>query len=180
MTITDILILALALSLDAMIVCFSYGLVVNSRKIVSSLSLACFCGFFQFLMPIIGYYLSSLVYTQLKIFSKWIVCIIFMCLAIKFIKEALSEKKDAQILCISFLCMLGVALATSIDALGAGVSIRFSCDKILSSAIFIGVITFFNSIIGFWTAGMFKRIPSKNIELAGGLLLIYLAISAIF
>ena len=179
MPILDIIILAFALSLDAMIVCFSYGLIINSKKLQNSFALAGFCGFFQFLMPVIGYYLSSLVYVQLKAFSKWIVFIVFLYLAFKFIKSAADEKEKKSIVCISLLCLLGIAMATSMDALGAGISIRFTNDAIIKPSLIIGILTFINSLLGFWIAGLFKRIPTKYIEITGAVLLIYLAISAI-
>lgn len=179
MKILDIIILAFALSLDAMIVCFSYGLIACSKKLKNSIALAGFCGFFQFLMPIIGYYLSSFVYTQLKSFSKWIVFIVFIYLAFKFIKNAINKQEENTIACISLLCLLGIALATSMDALGAGISIRFTGEVILKPSLIIGILTFINSFLGFWIASLFKKIPTKYIEITGAVLLIYLAISAI-
>lgn len=180
MTIFEIIILAFALAIDAMIVSFSYGLIINAKKLKNSLLLASAFGFFQFMMPVIGYFLSSFVYNQLKMFSKWIVFSIFLYLAIRFLKSALTKKEETCISCISVFCLLSMALATSIDALGAGISIKFNNDLILRPSLYIGIITFIFSFIGFWSACLLKKFPQKYIEIVGAILLLYLAISAIF
>ena len=178
MTNYEILILAFALSLDALIVSFSYGLTINKDRYKNSIILALSFGFFQFVMPIIGWYLSSFVYSILEIFSKWIVFTIFIVLAIKFVKGAVS-KEEFKITCLTLKCLLFLAIATSIDALGAGVSLKFVKIEILKPSIIIGLITFIDSLVGFWVANIFKKISSKYIEITGALLLFYLAIMAI-
>lgn len=179
MTVFEIILMGLALSLDAMIVSFSYGLVTGSNKFKNSMMLSLSFGFFQFLMPFAGFYFSSLVYSQLKIFSKWIIFAIFSYLAFKFIQSSMEKEKKTYTNCISCLCLLWLAIATSIDALGAGISIRFMDIDVLIPALCIGFITFLSSFCGFWFASLFKKIPTKYIEIIGALLLIYLAICAV-
>ena len=180
MTICEIILLAVALALDAMLVSFSYGLIINQRRMYNSILLSSAFGFFQFLMPIIGFYLTSLFYTKLQLYSKWIVCIIFMILGLKFLKEALGKLEEKnEIQCIGFFCIFCLAIATSIDALGAGVSLKLTQTKILFAVVQIGVITFFLSLFGFWFTKLFEKMPSKPIEITGVILLIYLAIKAI-
>ena len=179
MTYTEIIILALALSLDALIVSFSYGLVINSKRIKNSIMLASAFGFFQFLMPITGWYLSSFVYNILSAFSKWIVFSIFMFLAFKFIKSAFSDKEEVTLSCISLSCIFLLAVATSIDALGAGISLRFVNVAILIPSIIVGIITGINSFLGFWIGSVLKRFPSKAIEITGAILLCYLAFKSV-
>ena len=178
MSLTEIFILAVALAIDAMIVSFSYGLVLSTKRLKSSLLLSFSFALFQFLMPIIGWYATSLVYIELSKYSKWIVFAIFIYLAIKFIKSALS-KEENKIECISFFCLIGLSIATSIDALGAGISIRLVDDEIYMPSIIIGIVTFVCSYFGFWIAHLLKKLPSKYIEFAGSTLFLYLAISAI-
>ena len=87
----DIIILAIALSIDAMIVSFSNGLIFNRRRTVNSLKLAFTVGFFQFLMPVIGYFFAQTVTTYIKPYSHWLVFLIFVFLGAKFIKDAFEE-----------------------------------------------------------------------------------------
>lgn len=170
--------LAVALSIDAMVVSFSQGLIFREKKRKNSFLLGLFFGFFQFLMPVIGFFCALSVYKYLEVINAWIIFAIFMFLGIKFIKEAFEEKEET-ISCISLMCFLTLAIATSIDALGAGVSLCFAHANIWFSSIIIGVVTFINSILGFWFGYLFKNFPSKYLEIFGGLILIGLAIKAV-
>ena len=66
MTFFEIIILSIALALDAMIVSFAHGLLLCSKRIINSIVLALFFGLFQFLMPLIGYYLTNIFYSKQK------------------------------------------------------------------------------------------------------------------
>ena len=180
MSIYEILILSVVLALDALIVSFSYGLIINANRARNALLLGGAFGFFQFLMPILGWLFTGTVYSYLERFSKWIVFVVFFVLGCKFIKEAFDKKEEVKICCIGVMCVLGLAIATSIDAFAAGVSIRLLDANVLLPAIMIGVITFMLSVFGFLIANFLKKFPSKYIEIAGGLLLFYLAIKALF
>lgn len=179
MTEFEVLVLAIALALDAMLVSFSYGIIMNQRRVYNSLILSSFFGFFQFLMPVIGFYFTGFFISKLEIFSKWIVFTIFIILGIKFLKEALSQKEKNEIQCIGLACIIGLAIATSIDALGAGVSLKLTGTNLFFASIQIGVITFILSFIGFWVTKIFAKMNSCFIGIFGSILLIYLAIKAI-
>lgn len=181
MSITDIIILAIALSIDACVVSFSNGLIFTQNKRINSLMLAFSVGFFQFLMPVIGYFTAQSVSKYVEAYDHWIVFAIFILLGVKFIKDAFAEKEEDKINCyLCFKYILLVSVATSIDALGAGVSIAFTGTKILFPAIIIGVVTFINSLLGFWGGYLFKKFPTKNLEISGGVILILLAFKILF
>lgn len=172
----DILILAIALSIDACVVSFSNGLIFTQNKRANSLILASSVGFFQFLMPIIGYFLAQSVNKYVEPYDHWVVFVIFVLLGAKFIKDAFKAEKKEKLncyFCFSYIFLISVA--TSIDALGAGVSIAFSGTKILFPAILIGIVTFINSLFGFWSGYLFKKFPTRNLEISGGVILICLA-----
>lgn len=177
----DILILAIALSIDACVVSFSNGLVFTQNKRVNSLMLACAVGFFQFLMPVIGFFGAQTVSKYVEPYDHWIVFSIFVLLGAKFIKDAFKTEKEEKIDCyMCFKYIFLVAVATSIDALGAGVSIAFTKTQIWFPAIIIGVVTFINSLLGFWSGHLFKKFPTKYLEISGGLILIGLAFKILF
>ncbi|MDD3436571.1 MAG: manganese efflux pump [Candidatus Gastranaerophilales bacterium] len=181
MSTIDILILAIVLSIDACVVSFSNGLIFTNNKRANSLMLAFSVGFFQFLMPIIGYFLAQSVNKYVEPYDHWIVFGIFILLGFKFIKDAFKKEKTKKIdcyLCFSYIFL--VSIATSIDALGAGVSIAFTKTPILLPAIIIGIITFINSLLGFWSGYLFKKFPIKNLEITGGVVLILLAFKVLF
>lgn len=182
MSILDIIILAIALSIDACVVSFSNGLIFTHNKRKNSLMLAASVGFFQFLMPIIGYFMAQSVNKYVEPYDHWIVFGIFIVLGAKFIKDAFDKgEEEEKINCyLCFKYIFWISIATSIDALGAGVSLAFTGTKILFSAVMIGIITFINSLLGFWGGHLFKKFPTKNLEILGGVILVILAFKVLF
>lgn len=178
MTFIESFILAFAMAIDALIVSFSYGLILKENRVRNALKFACAFGFFQFFMPVAGWLLTGLVYSYVKPYSKYIVFIVFLIIGLKFIKESFSQNKP-EVNCISLSCLIFLATATSIDALGAGVSLRFLNTSLIFNAVLIGIITFIMSYSGFVAASQLKKIPSAYAEITGGMLLLYLAVKAI-
>lgn len=169
----------MALGIDCLVVSFSQGLIFKTNRLKNSFSLAFVMGLFQGLMPIIGYVGTDYLYKLVVPFSRWIVFGIFVILGIKFITEAFQEKED-KIQCIDLKCLIGLGLATSIDALVAGATLRLTATNLLFSCLYIGVMSFVMSHCGFWGGNFIKRIPSKYLEIAGGVILILLAIKSLF
>lgn len=182
MTLLEIIFLAVALSIDASVVSFTQGLCFTENRRKNSLLLAFFVGFFQALMPVIGWFIAQGVYKYVEIYDHWIAFSIFGFLGVKFIKDAFneSEEQECKRCCISWQCLLLIALATSIDALAAGATLYFVGTNIIVPAIIIGVITFINSLIGFWSGNFMKKFPAKYLEIAAGLILIGLGVKVLF
>ena len=178
MTYLEIFLLALALSVDACVVSFTYGIIFNQNRLKTSLLLAIFTGVFQGIMPAIGYHLTSFIKTFIAPYSAIIVFTIFLFLGIKFIKEAFDKNKN-KLCCIGFTCLLLIGIATSIDAFSAGISLALYGNHILKPAILITFITFINSLLGFKLGGKLKNLPTEFLEIFAGLILIGLGIKAI-
>ena len=171
----SIFLLSLALSIDACVVSFSYGLTFKEERWKNSLMLASATGLFQGLMPVTGYFLTGFVKSFIEPYAGIIVFLIFSYLGLKFI----FEKNEEKPLCIGFKCLMLVGIATSIDAFSAGITLALFGNKILKPAILIALITFVNSYAGFWIGGKLKRIPSKSLEIFAGIILILLGIKAV-
>lgn len=177
MSYIEIFLLALALSIDACVVSFTYGLTFNQNRLKNALMLALFTGVFQGIMPVLGYKLTEVVKIYIAPYSKIVVFLIFVFLGIKFIKEAFEEKKKP--LCIALSCLFLIGIATSIDAFSAGISLSLYGNKILKPALLITIITFVNSLLGFWFGGKLKNMPTRSLEIFAGIVLILLAINSI-
>lgn len=178
MHLVDIIFLAFALGIDCLVVSFSQGLIFTSNRVKNSLALALTMGVAQGIMPCFGYFSTGLISSYVEAYAKWLVFIIFFVLGAKFIYEAFNEK-DEKICCIDFKCLIGMGLATSIDALASGVSLNLTKTPILLSVLLIGFFSFFMSIAGFWFGNFFKMFPSKYLEISGGLILILLAVKSV-
>lgn len=178
MTYIEIFLLALALSVDACVVSFSYGLVYENERFKNATLLACCTAVFQGLMPIIAYFPSRSIENYVSSYSDLLVCLIFTYLGVKFITEAFKKEKNKN-LCIDLKCLLLIGIATSIDAFSAGISLALQGNHILKPAILIALITFINSYIGFFAGMKIRKFPSKILEISAGLILIFMGISAI-
>lgn len=179
MSLIDIILLAIALGIDCFIVSFSQGLIFNCNRVKNSLSLALTMGLFQGFMPVIGYVGTNSLYKLLVPYSRWIVFAIFFTLGVRFILESFKEKEE-EIQCIGFKCLIGLGIATSIDALVSGASIKLTQTSIVLSALIIGMASFLMSLAGFMIGNYIKNIPSKYLEIAGGVILILLAVKSLF
>lgn len=180
MNLIDIILLAAALGIDCLIVSFSQGLIFNCNRRKNSLNLALTMGIFQGFMPVIGYIGTNSLYKLLVPFSKWIVFAIFFTLGVRFIIEIFQKKADEKIQCIGFKCLMSLGLATSIDALVSGASIKLTHTNLFLAAALIGMVSFIMSLTGFWSGSRVKHIPSKYLEAAGGIILILLAVKSLF
>ena len=178
MSLIEIVSRAIALGIDCCIVSFSQGLIFKSQRVKNSLFLALTMGIFQGLMPCIGYTGADVIHKYVAPFSNFIVFAIFMILGIKFIAEAF-QTKDDEICCIGLKCLMGMGIATSIDALVAGGSLNFSHTPLIEPAMIIGFASFIMSLAGFWSGNLIKNFPSRYLEITGGIILILLAVKAL-
>ena len=179
MTLIDIILLAIALGIDCFVVSFSQGLIFKNNRFKNSFNLALVMGFFQGFMPVIGYIGTNSLYKLIVPFSKWIVFGIFLTLGLKFIVDSFAPKEE-QVQCIGWKCLCGLGIATSIDALVSGATIRLTETSLPLSVCLIGLASFLMSICGFYSGNFIKNIPSKYLEITGGVILILLAIKSLF
>lgn len=178
MSYISIILLAIALSIDACVVSFSYGITFSEKRFKNALSLAVCTGLFQGIMPTVGYYLTNFVKSFVEPCAGLIVFLIFTYLGAKVIKEAFDEEKGKPV-CIDLKCLLLVGIATSIDAFSAGITLSLLGNHIFKPALLITFVTFVNSILCFSLGGKLKHLPTKGLEIFAGLLLIALGIKAI-
>lgn len=178
MSLIEVIFLAIALGIDCLVVSFSQGLIFTHNRTKNSLVLALTMGLFQGLMPVIGYVGAGVINSYVEKFSHWLAFGIFLILGLKFIFEAFQEKEET-ICCIGMRCLMSMGLATSIDALVAGASLKFGGAGLLIPAVIIGIASFVMSLSGFWFGNSFKKFPSRVLEITGGVILIGLAVKAI-
>lgn len=180
MSLIELILLAIALGIDCLIVSFCQGLIHTKNRLKNSVLLAVTMGLFQGTMPAISYLLTGTLIDYLQTYSNWIVFSIFLFLGIKFIAEALNNKAECSTAEIDFKCLIMMGIATSIDALGAGITLKLTNCLLAGSVTLIGLASFIMSQAGFWGGNILKHIPQKYLEIAGGLILIVLAFKALF
>ena len=180
MNLFDIFILGLALGIDCLVVSFTQGICVCSKCKKVSVRIAFVMGFLQGFMPVISYYLTNFIYNYLAPLSKPIVFGIFMFLGAKFILEAFGSQESAPKYKCGWKWFLLLGILTSIDAFGAGISLKLTSTPILSSALIIGITSFCMSVLGFLCSTCVSSVKTKYLNITGGLILIFLAIKNLF
>ncbi len=169
----EVFILALALSMDAFAVAIGLGIKNNSLNIKNlALKVALFFGFFQALMPFIGFLGGVGLNEYLGGFDKIIAFGLLLIIGAKMIYEALNESVADEIAQITNKILLTLAVATSIDAMAAGYSLRLFDLQIIFSLLIIGVTTFILSYLGVLFGKKGGEKYESYAEIFGGIVLI--------
>ena len=176
MTIAELFVLAVGLSMDAFAVAICKGLAIGRINWKHVLTVGVWFGGFQALMPVIGYILGSRFSAYIAAVDHWIAMILLSLIGANMVRESLDKDVENVNPSLQFKIMLMMAIATSIDALAAGVTIAFLNVRILHAASFIGVITFILSAIGVKIGSVFGTKYKSKAEMTGGIILILLGI----
>ena len=175
MRLLEIVLIAVGLSMDAFAVSITLGLSVKNLKTKNILIPGIFFGFFQALMPIIGYFAGTHFAGKIQEYEHWIAFVLLSIIGGKMIVESLSKKKEEfNEDNYQLMKMLVLAIATSIDALAIGVTFAFFKINIFIAAIIIGSITFFISMAGVKIGNIFGTKFKSKAEFIGGAVLVLL------
>lgn len=182
MTILELFIIAVGLSMDAFAVAVCKGLAVKKAGLKQMCLAGLWFGGFQGLMPLIGYFLGTTFEAYITKFDHWIAFILLGLIGANMVKEALS-KDDDECGCggnagsMAVKEMFTLAVATSIDALAVGVTFALLPEVNIGAAVgFIGVITFVLSAVGIKIGNLFGVKFKSKAELAGGIILILMGL----
>ena len=157
MSIVELFILAVGLSMDAFAVSICKGLSLGKIKPKHMCIAGAWFGGFQALMPLIGYYLGSLFADMVTRYSHWVAFALLLAIGGNMIKESLGEEENVSN-DMGFKSMLLLAIATSIDALAVGITFAFLDYPIVEAITIIGISTFFISIGGVYVGNFFGNI----------------------
>lgn len=170
-----IIFIAIGLAMDSFAVSISYGSVLKSFECKKASITGFIMGFFQAIMPVLGWLLAYKFATYIVDFDHWIAFILLLFLGIKMIYESLKKDNEKKI-CFSFKTLLILGVATSIDALAVGISFAFLTIDILLPVLIIGITAFIFSFVGVFIGQRFGKIKGVNIGFIGGLILISIGV----
>ncbi len=175
---TTVIIIAVALAMDAFSVCISAGICIPKPNTGHYLRLAGTFGLFQFMMPIIGYFAGAWLEQWIENYDHWVAFAMLAFIGVKMISESLQPEEEG--------CeprdpsrggrLVLLAIATSIDALAVGLSIGVLRKPIFFPSIIIGVICAAFSIIGIAIGNRVSSFVGKRAESVGGVLLIAIGV----
>jgi len=181
MTLLELFILAVGLSMDAFAVAICKGLAMRPFTLRKAAIVGLYFGVFQAGMPLMGYLLGTQFKDQIMAIDHWVAFGLLTLIGLNMIRESRQQPSDVQDACpgdtLAFRRMIVLALATSIDALAVGITLAFLRVSILPAVGFIGVITFTLSILGVKIGNVFGDRFESRAELAGGIILIGMGIN---
>ena len=175
-----------ALAMDAFSVSLATGFNEPSIKIGRIILTAGVFAFFQFIMPVIGYFLVHYLAQQFNIFIyfiPWIALILLTYIGGKMLlefidnKDGNNENKEENKKHNLFITLLIQGIATSIDALSVGFDIyEYKIIEALTSSLIIAVVTFIICLLGLYIGKKFGMKLGKFASLLGGIILIGIGI----
>lgn len=170
-----ILLLSIGLAMDATAVAAARGIAAPQIRPQHVLLVAVLFGGFQALMPLIGYLLGSQLGPIVERFDHWIAFALLAAIGAKMLHEARSAGSDEasterDVFRLEVLLVL--AVATSIDALAAGITLPMLGAPLVLSLVTIGVTTALSSGAGLLVGRRFGASLGKRLDVLGGLVLI--------
>jgi len=172
MDLISILLIAVALAMDAFAVSITGGVCSLKMKVGEALKFGLYFGTFQFFMPVAGWALSLGFREFIEGYDHWVAFGLLCIIGIRMIVASFRKGEEKTFNMTSFKNMLMLAVATSIDALAVGVSFAFLRIFVVFPAAIIGVVAFLFSFIGYYIGCRTGKLFGNRIELAGGIILI--------
>lgn len=175
MSIVELFVIAVGLSMDAFAVSVCKGLSTQRLRAQHCVICGLYFGGFQGLMPLVGWLLGVRFQNAITSVDHWIAFVLLTAIGVNMIRES---RGDAEHLDDSFQpgAMLPLALATSIDALAVGVSLTCMEVDILTAAGVIGAVAFCLSVLGGLLGRRLGCLFQRRAELAGGIVLILIGV----
>lgn len=179
MNILLVLGLALALAMDAFAVSLGLGLSLKPATGSQTFRLAFHFGFFQFLMPVLGWAAGETLLRYIQKYDHWVAFALLLGVGAKMIygsfrmeKELGTERSDPT----RGISLLVLSLATSLDALAVGLSLAALRVSIVFPAVVIGIVAFGLTVLGMKIGPALGKVIGRRAELLGGVILVLIGI----
>ena len=181
MTLLEIFLVGIGLSMDAFAVAICKGLAMPTINRKQTLLIAAYFGVFQALMPLTGWLLGSPFARHVPKMAPWIAFVLLAWIGGNMIRESLSKKEEDEEVEPAELRhkeLFMLAIATSIDALAVGVSFSMVALAIPigAAAALIGCTTFAISVGGVFVGHIFGARYKNRAEFVGGAILILIGV----
>ena len=173
----EVIILAIALSMDAFAVSIGLGATKQHSKVAPlGIIVAIYFGIFQGIMPILGYLGGKGVLSWIESYTSLIAFLLLFLIGVKMIFDSFSEGIEEDISKITHRVILILAIATSIDAMAAGFSLALLPVNPFIACFIIAMITFTSSWLGVLVGEKGGTWLESKAEFFGGVTLILMAI----
>ncbi len=172
MSFLELLVIAAGLSMDAFAASVCKGLASGRVGVRHMATVGMWFGGFQALMPLLGFMFGSALQSCIAAFDHWIAFVLLSFTGANMIKSAVSGDEDCSGASFAAKTMLILAVATSIDALAAGITFAFLNVNIIPAVTITGAATFLLSAVGIKIGSVFGQRCKSTAEITGGAVLI--------
>lgn len=155
------------------------GLSVKRIKLSFPFVIAGYFGFFQSIMPLIGFLLGVSFKSIVISLAHWITFTLLLFIGSKMIIDSIHNKNNDINEKNSTKSMILLGIATSLDALGIGVTFSFFQINIILAVFIIGLITFFLCFLGVLIGYKFGNKLQNRTQIIGGIILIIIGIKVL-
>ncbi len=176
MSLIELFLIAVGLSMDAFAVSVCKGLAMPKCTFKKAAIVGLWFGGFQALMPAIGYILGAQFQETIASIDHWIAFVLLALIGGNMIHEALDNDEEEADASLDVKTMFLLAVATSIDALAIGITFAFLKVNIIPAVCFIGIVTFIISFAGVKIGNVFGARYKNKAEIVGGVILILLGL----
>jgi len=175
-----VFLLGLGLSADACAVSLTSGLMIRNLKLYKALKIALFFGVFQAGMVISGWGIGLSFRELIAAVGSWIAFGLLSLLGGKMIYEAVKEDdEENKFDPLDNGTLTALAIATSLDALAAGISLSVLKVSIFSAGAMIGLITFTLCLLAVFLGHKCGHLWKNQVEILGGIVLIAIGLRII-
>jgi putative Mn2+ efflux pump MntP len=178
----ELISISIALAMDAFAVAIATGVALKTVSSRQAFRLAWHFGLFQALMPIVGWYLGSVVRSEIEAYDHWIAFALLGGIGFKMIYESFGKDEDSQGDPTRGMTLVVLSIATSIDALAVGLSLSMLGLSIWWPALIIGIIALLFTALGLYLGKSVSKASSISgyAELFGGIVLIGIGIKILW
>ena len=181
MTLLEIFLVGIGLSMDAFAVSICKGLAMPAVNKKQALLIGAYFGGCQALMPLAGWLLGSQFARHVTKLAPWIAFVLLAWIGGSMLRESLSKKEEdeeVEPVELRHKELFLLAVATSIDALAVGVSFSMVelSVSIGAAAALIGCTTFAISVGGVFVGHIFGARYKNRAEFVGGAILILIGV----
>ncbi len=180
---TALPLLAVGLAMDATAVALTTGFSAPRVRWRDALLLASLFGFFQGLMPAVGWLLGTRFARYISDWDHWLAFALLAVIGGKMIHEGLKPKEDTVARRsdpFHLRPLLILSVATSIDALAAGITLPVMDLPLLLATSVIAAVTFLLSLAAVFAGRRFGDALGGKLDVVGGVILIVIGARTVY
>lgn len=180
MELSSIISIAIALSFDSFAVAATTGFLIKKIKISQILKIAVFFAVFQGAFPFFGWLIGEGIQ---KLFADYhyFSAAIFIAIGIKLVYQGFKRNPiKTPINPLNIIVLIGLSVATSVDAFIVGIGFSFVNFEILFFMAIIVIVTFIFSIVGVYIGNKTQKLIKMRFDIIGGIILIIFGLRILF